>query len=249
MSIVACSVDGCERKHHCRSFCKLHYTRWQRHGDASVTLYAAGSDGGGTRCSVESCVKEAHSRSMCPMHYQRWRLRGDADWSPPSWPTECKIESCTSRPASQGLCSKHYTRLRRYGDPEFRLAGEVVDGMKICSTCRRDLPIDRYRHESHRGGTTLRSQCKTCSKKHVHKRRALLAAAASDGYLPLDVFMRDGWVCQLCGEPIDESLSWPHRHAASVDHIIPISKGGGDVFANVQASHLTCNISKGARVA
>lgn len=28
-----CTVDGCQRKHHARDYCRLHLQRWQRHGD------------------------------------------------------------------------------------------------------------------------------------------------------------------------------------------------------------------------
>jgi hypothetical protein len=34
--------------------------------------------------------------------------------------------------------------------------------------------------------------------------------------------------------------------AASVDHIVPVSVGGGDDRGNLQISHLFCNMSKGA---
>jgi len=249
VSIIACSVSECERKHYCRGYCKLHYQRMQRHGDAETTLYAKRVDAGGKRCSIEDCEKESHCRSMCAMHYQRWRKRGSAEWTPAPWPSECKVTGCDGRPASQSLCQKHYARFQRYGDPVYRIAGEIVDGKKICTGCKRDLPIGMYRKATHRGFNEFRTQCNTCSKKYIYQRRAALALAPSDDYKPVDIFTRDGWVCQLCDLPIDESLAWPHRFSASVDHILPISKGGGDVLANVQAAHLTCNISKGAKVA
>lgn len=45
--------------------------------------------------------------------------------------------------------------------------------------------------------------------------------------------------CQLCGERIED-----YEHS-SVDHIIPISKGGKDIESNVQITHVWCNNQKG----
>ena len=43
-------------------------------------------------------------------------------------------------------------------------------------------------------------------------------------------------------------LHWPDRRSPSVDHVVPLSRGGDDTLANVKLSHLTCNLSKGNRV-
>lgn len=57
-----------------------------------------------------------------------------------------------------------------------------------------------------------------------------------------------GW-CGLCGEPIDPDATWPDPAMASVDHIVPVSRGGKHERANVQAAHLGCNVHKGAAMA
>jgi 5-methylcytosine-specific restriction endonuclease McrA len=65
------------------------------------------------------------------------------------------------------------------------------------------------------------------------------------------VFKRDGYVCQLCGEPIDPKLRYPNPKSKSLDHIVPLSHGPGTpghVFSNAQAAHFGCNASKGNRV-
>ena len=61
------------------------------------------------------------------------------------------------------------------------------------------------------------------------------------------VFRRSGWICQLCLEPVDPSLRFPASGSASLDHVVPLSRGGHHVLANCQLAHLGCNSSKGAR--
>lgn len=61
------------------------------------------------------------------------------------------------------------------------------------------------------------------------------------------IYERDKWVCQLCMKPIDRTLRYPDLMSASLDHIVPLSKGGANSAENFQASHLSCNISIGNR--
>lgn len=62
----------------------------------------------------------------------------------------------------------------------------------------------------------------------------------------VEVFNRDEWRCGLCGGRINSELKHPHPLSASVDHVVPISRGGADIYSNVQAAHLICNLHKGA---
>ena len=63
------------------------------------------------------------------------------------------------------------------------------------------------------------------------------------------LIIAQGEVCALCGMPVDKSLRFPHPMSASVDHIIPISKGGHPSnIENLQLTHLICNQLKGTRL-
>lgn len=52
-------------------------------------------------------------------------------------------------------------------------------------------------------------------------------------------------VCGICGKPVDMSLKNPHPMAPTVDHIIPVSKGGHPSdLSNLQLAHRCCNREK-----
>lgn len=38
MAQVTCSVARCDRIHYARGWCKMHYSRWRRHGDPLIVL-------------------------------------------------------------------------------------------------------------------------------------------------------------------------------------------------------------------
>lgn len=76
------------------------------------------------------------------------------------------------------------------------------------------------------------------------KRRALLAGVPSEPYTKQDIVDRDGTDCGLCHEPIDLTVAYPDRWCSTIDHVVPITKGGHDVFANVQLAHMVCNSRK-----
>lgn len=50
--------------------------------------------------------------------------------------------------------------------------------------------------------------------------------------------------CHLCNEPIDYDADWLHPLAFTIDHIIPVTKGGADRLENLAAAHRKCNRDK-----
>lgn len=52
-------------------------------------------------------------------------------------------------------------------------------------------------------------------------------------------------VCGICGQLLDPSYKYPHPLSITVDHIIPIAKGGHPCdISNLQAAHRYCNRQK-----
>jgi 5-methylcytosine-specific restriction endonuclease McrA len=73
-------------------------------------------------------------------------------------------------------------------------------------------------------------------------RRARKAGSPTIGKVDRgQVFERDRGICHICKLVVDPK----HWH---MDHIVPLSKGGAHVMANVAVSHQRCNDSKGAKL-
>ncbi len=79
-------------------------------------------------------------------------------------------------------------------------------------------------------------------KYYSAKRRAIYERG--DDINHLELFEKYHWVCHLCGTKIDRKLRFPNHMAATVDHIIPLSKGGEHVWANTRPAHGLCNFKK-----
>ncbi|MEU3613516.1 HNH endonuclease [Streptomyces sp. NPDC006872] len=77
------------------------------------------------------------------------------------------------------------------------------------------------------------------------RRRMLVQAATVESFMPRQVYERDGWLCQLCRLPIDSTIAWPDPQSPSIDHVVPLAKGGEHSMTNVQAAHVGCNSRKG----
>jgi len=80
------------------------------------------------------------------------------------------------------------------------------------------------------------------------RRRALIKGAFVERIKLVEVYKYRGWICGICGKKINKNLKYPNVRRVSLDHIIPISKGGTHTFNNVQPAHLNCNISKNNKI-
>lgn len=59
-------------------------------------------------------------------------------------------------------------------------------------------------------------------------------------WIKKQLIRRDGMMCGLCQEPIDSIKD------ATLDHIMPKSRGGTDTITNLRLAHKACNQERGA---
>lgn len=132
--------------------------------------------------------------------------------------------------------------------------GRLAPKVRACTICGVDLVQGfpaRFRCDEHRG---LRVQRPWSERKHTpgnaSKNHARRSATRGVGVERIDVqavYERDGWRCHLCRRVVDRGLVYPHPQSASIDHLVPLSRGGAHEPANVALAHLSCNRRRGTR--
>jgi 5-methylcytosine-specific restriction endonuclease McrA len=137
-------------------------------------------------------------------------------------------------------------RRRREADPEAYRARQ-----RERRAARREIIREQARRWAAENPERVRAQRQRWyaanpekARRYANKRRALRAGVPSEPWTTLEILERDGWICQICGGPIDPGAAPRTRWSGSADHIRPINKGGHDTLDNVQAAHMSCNGAK-----
>lgn len=144
----------------------------------------------------------------------------------------------------------------------------LTEKTHVCKVCGSLFSIKEYMDE--RGIIEVQHDPKFCSikcqkknahmsskireklngtKRATHRRRAKKYGCAYDGSISLKkLIKRDGLRCVLCGglcNPDDHSWSeYFGPTYPTIDHIVPMSKGGSHTWDNVQVAHAICNSIK-----
>ena len=102
-----------------------------------------------------------------------------------------------------------------------------------------------------------------CKKKANNKKRETVRdkRLKENGEIDLTItleklYKRDDGVCKICGKKCDYNDYKKDENGTfiagnnypSIDHIIPISKGGQHIWENVQLAHMWCNSIKNNKV-
>jgi 5-methylcytosine-specific restriction endonuclease McrA len=73
------------------------------------------------------------------------------------------------------------------------------------------------------------------------RRRAAKAGVIIENVNTNNIYERDKGICGICGNLIE-------RDKATLDHIVPLSRGGPHIASNLQIAHRSCNSSKGTKI-
>lgn len=109
-----------------------------------------------------------------------------------------------------------------------------------------------------RGGCSPQCRARLRQQKHDQMRRVrMFKASRYDMNITLtEVYQKDNGKCWLCGGMCDWSDSFTTEEGyfvagdeyPSIDHVVPLSKGGLHTIDNVRLAHRGCNTKKGNKI-
>ena len=111
---------------------------------------------------------------------------------------------------------------------------------------------DKYRVQNKDAREVYRQSNLEKFRHYARKRKAWKLNNGHEEYTEQQVLDRWGEDCHICFESIDFDASrkvgknnW--EKGFHIDHLIPLSKGGGDTLSNVRPAHALCNLQKNAK--
>lgn len=104
-----CEVEGCERKHDAKGYCRIHYERHKKGRPMDAP-------GRGERiCDVDNCEQYHKAKGKCAFHYRRLKKGEDLHSLPrvKRVTRSCEVKGCERAHEARGFCLKHYYRWKR----------------------------------------------------------------------------------------------------------------------------------------
>jgi hypothetical protein len=116
---------------------------------------------------------------------------------------------------------------------------------RVCSESCEQSRKKRKKRKQKEFSRKLRQQERQKRGSGRNRSRAKRLGVEYEYINVMKVFERDGWKCQICGVSTPKSRrGTKHFNAPELDHRIPMSKGGGHLYSNVQCACRRCNAEK-----
>lgn len=119
-----------------------------------------------------------------------------------------------------------------------------VKRTKVCVVCGKEFV----------GGAGRRTCSDRCRKKYGNRKKdkRISRSIIDDRDITLEsLFKRDKGICHICGKPcdyedytVDGDVFIAGNWYPSIDHVVPVSKGGRHSWKNVKLAHRLCNSVK-----
>lgn len=250
-----CKESGCKNALHAKGLCSTHYMKSR----ATKNI----------RCKVGKCDKNVWvlKYGMCNQHYIMFKKHGD----PLAGAYRMPFKKALDHGDGTRTCTKCMERLP---NSSFHKDRSATDGFRsTCKKCRiehvkkwylkdvgkrRKIATDRRKRDPEKARKDDlerygrdREKRIALATEHSHLRKARKKNTKTErGISKLALKKKFGTKCYYCGKEMDFSVGAGrkfNRDMATIEHLIPLARGGEHTFENTVLACRHCNISKNAK--
>jgi 5-methylcytosine-specific restriction endonuclease McrA len=261
-----CMVEDCKGKVVSFGYCAVHYGRLKKFGDVN-TFKKVAKYNQNDICKVDGCNSRMKAKELCNKHYLMWKKHGD----PKGGKYEMKVRKAIDHDDGTRTCSDCEQRLPL---SEFHKDKTATGGRRSkCKSCRINLVKDWYQdnkeRQSGREKKRRRANVEKYAEKealryikdrdkriglateHSHRRKARkLKTVIEKGISKNALKKKFGTKCFYCEKEMDFSVGVGrkfNKDMATIEHLIPLARGGEHTWENTVLACRHCNISKNAK--
>ena len=243
-----CSVGACRKPPRVAGMCDAHYQRKRKYGDALYehALSCAHCGDGFRAWSAATKYCSPACGELARAIRKGFKCAGCS--KPMAW------NSKTSAPQGKARCRdcRQGGRGRyEYGDGRWATHGASAYARGCrCDVCREGQSAQSAKWTSKYAAERGESYSSSWRRKFKDEHGFWPQGSGTefvDAPTRRAIYERDGWVCQLCEAPVDPGAT-AHAERASLDHIVPQSRGGSHDPSNLRMAHVGCNARRRDRV-
>lgn len=237
--ISLCSTEGCPLMSAAKGLCQAHYQRLRRHGTT-----------GSSEISHRVPLSKKRTCPVCASEYEYTvgRQRTCSRKCASIRTAQLRGTDRSRVPWKTCSCGSRFLGRTKYCSDGCRPVSTAPSATlwRECPECGVEFPAGTLGRP--RLYCTVRCTSQASARTYRHRRRA--SQRGGEKFTLWELCERDAWICHLCGEMVDdsdESGGWnPFGNwAPSMDHIVPVSKGGAHRLDNVRLAHRWCNSVRG----
>jgi hypothetical protein len=252
-------IDKKYRDRYCSQFCRGFMQEvWPR----PVKRQAYDPRNDGKLCSSVECDKPVIAKELCIRHYSVMRMATGQRLRYAFTCEVCHLDGdsynngttrhapCQRRTSRKELIMSQSKELAIWENPKYkeRFVNILPKGQSMyagaCWNCKAQWVSYQLRHTCSDECSAMLKKAQKARNGGGHRIRARhYGGEWHRGITPLSIFQASGWTCQLCLGPVDpreKTGLW----MPTMDHIVPMARGGGHTRENLQLAHMICNSYK-----
>lgn len=223
-----CYTEACRKAHNAAM--QARYTA--RYKDRTGVGYYAGAKHRGTRTTYDRACEFCGGAYTTRTYTARYCSATHAQWARYGWSRSSEIVHVPTPPRTTTAPTNVIPSKGKYIAAHCVVCDNAFITRRNDLTCSTECNAEHKREQKHKDEQVRRARKRNSFVANVYRKK---------------IFKRDGHRCHICKGKTNPNAVVPDPKAPTIDHLIPLSRGGTHEPSNVATACFMCNCIKSDR--